>query len=303
MGIVSKCKTALRNPDKIQPYLVEHIFRMWGYINWEILDKGVDVMDSDWDNLIILDACRYDDFENQFVEFELEGQLTKVISNGSASEQFLRKNFDREKFPDTVIVSSNGFLSRINAEFYAVYRQYENKEYKKPYFPELDGADLQTTHPEKTVELAKKAHFENPNKRIIIHFYPPHVPHYTPIAKEMRKKGMDVREALKNGDLSIEKGRQSYRENLDCVLRYTEELVQYLPGKTVITADHGNLFGEYGLLMHPGKTYVPELVQVPWLEIESENRKQIKTGDKTESTGEMTVDIKESLRDLGYIDI
>jgi glucan phosphoethanolaminetransferase (alkaline phosphatase superfamily) len=35
--------------------------------------------------------------------------------------------------------------------------------------------------------------------------------------------------------------------------------------RAVITADHGECFGEYGLYGHHGWTPVPELVQVPWV--------------------------------------
>ncbi|MFQ5885465.1 MAG: hypothetical protein ACE5IO_10250, partial [Thermoplasmata archaeon] len=51
---------------------------------------------------------------------------------------------------------------------------------------------------------------------------------------------------------------------LDWVMR----LVQVLKGRVVITSDHGNLFGEYGLFRHPRGLYLPELTQVPWLELQ-----------------------------------
>lgn len=39
-----------------------------------------------------------------------------------------------------------------------------------------------------------------------------------------------------------------------------------LPGKKVITADHGEAFGEGGNYGHPEKSIHPVLVEVPWFE-------------------------------------
>jgi hypothetical protein len=39
-----------------------------------------------------------------------------------------------------------------------------------------------------------------------------------------------------------------------------------------ITADHGNLFGEWGLYGHPMHTPVPALLRVPWAETTARDR-------------------------------
>ena len=72
--------------------------------------------------------------------------------------------------------------------------------------------------------------------------------------------------------LGVEKLRRAYEENLKLVLSYVNELVSYLrrEGLVVITADHGELLGERGLFGHPERVRVPELVEVPWLEISSD---------------------------------
>lgn len=62
--------------------------------------------------------------------------------------------------------------------------------------------------------------------------------------------------------------RQAYEENLRIVLSYAAKLVQHLKGKIVVTADHGELLGEKGLYGHPPCKRFPELIEVPWLEIE-----------------------------------
>jgi hypothetical protein len=84
-------------------------------------------------------------------------------------------------------------------------------------------------------------------------------------------------------------------------------LIERLDGKTVITADHGNLVGErlspvpvkgYG---HPGYLRKDELVLVPWMELEYDSRREIVAESPAEDTAQPEVD-KEKLEALGYIE-
>lgn len=138
---------------------------------------------------------------------------------------------------------------------------------------------------------------------MIVHFLPPHVPHYTDIAREVRKRGYSIRSAFVRGELSTELVRRSYKENTKFVLEYAGQLANNIPGKSIITSDHANLFNEYGIKMHPRKVYAPELVRVPWFEINTNERREINRGNHVEYTSEMTEKNKDNLRNLGYIDI
>lgn len=62
--------------------------------------------------------------------------------------------------------------------------------------------------------------------------------------------------------------RRIYKSNLEIALRYVAKLVRKLSGHIVVTADHGELLGEYGMYGHPPGRRLPELIEVPWLEIE-----------------------------------
>lgn len=68
-----------------------------------------------------------------------------------------------------------------------------------------------------------------------------------------------------------------YEKNLRHVAVYARELVNYLSGKIVITTDHGELLGENGEYDHRPEYYTPQLVEVPWLELEGggESREDI----------------------------
>lgn len=72
---------------------------------WEY-EEPTNVMEEDWDNLIILDACRYDSFVDMN---NISGQLDSIISVSSTSPEFMEKTFKEREFHDTVCVSANGF--------------------------------------------------------------------------------------------------------------------------------------------------------------------------------------------------
>jgi len=74
---------------------------------------GVDIFGSDWDNLIILDACRYDMFHDQS---ELPGQLETRDSRGSTTTEFLSANFTDRDLTNTVYVTANPQLYRHASE-------------------------------------------------------------------------------------------------------------------------------------------------------------------------------------------
>jgi len=59
-----------------------------------------------------------------------------------------------------------------------------------------------------------------------------------------------------------------YEENLRIALESVAELVEELDGTVVVTADHGEAFGEGGVWEHHIETHIPPLMEVPWLEVE-----------------------------------
>jgi hypothetical protein len=59
-----------------------------------------------------------------------------------------------------------------------------------------------------------------------------------------------------------------YEENLRLVMESVAELVADLDGRVVVTADHGEAFGEQGVWEHHVGKHIPVLVEVPWLELD-----------------------------------
>lgn len=273
---------------------------------------GVDFVEEDWDNLLILDGCRYDAFEERLPEYDLEGDLQRRTSRGSATWEFLRGNFHGKRLDDVVYVTASTIL-------------YQGSVFRDDIEVELhDVVDVWTsgieygedgTPPWNVAQQARTANEEYPNKRLVIHFVQPHAPYLGELGREefpdFRPNPLSERfRGLI--DTPEETLRAVYRENLALVLEEVEDLVPELTGKTVITADHGMLLGErekpfpiksFG---HPGNIYVDKMVTVPWFVIEGERRKRIVAGSAGDEyakkrTDQLDEKARDHLEQMGYL--
>ncbi len=78
---------------------------------------------------------------------------------------------------------------------------------------------------------------------------------------------LDPLDVVRNG--TREAAMDLYEENLRIVLESVADLIPKLDGRVVVTADHGEAFGEEGVWEHHIETHIPPLVEVPWLEVET----------------------------------
>ena len=277
-------------------------------------EPPVHILDEDWDNLIILDACRYDQFEKIN---NINGELKAKNSLGSATPEFLRNNFAHRTASDTVYVTANPMYQAegLNNIFHDVVDVWESDW----------DAENNTVHPEKVVKRSVEAYEAYPNKRLLIHFMQPHCPFigaksgekldhagfedtfYRAKGENKKRQKAKVWEMLRKGDVSKSTVEYEYDENLRLVLGYTKELIDIFDERTIITSDHGNLLGEgvgvfkkpmYG---HPANVYKKELRKVPWLVIKRESRKNIITGSVSEPNSRDSQLVEDRLSDLGYV--
>lgn len=77
---------------------------------------------------------------------------------------------------------------------------------------------------------------------------------------------LDPADLVKNG--TREAAMELYEENLRIALESVADLIPELDGRVVVTADHGEAFGEEGVWEHHIETHIPALMEVPWLEVE-----------------------------------
>ena len=245
-----------------------------------------DIMDADWDVLILLDACRYDYFERTI---DLEGELKPIVSPGAHSWEFMRNAFVGNKFHDTVYVTANPHAQKLDKDiFYTI----EN-------ILDAWNSEIGTVPPEEVVKTALEANDKFPNKRLIIHFMQPHEPHMGPTAEKIRERveltgwdkhhgnpekkvdldGVHTWQAVKDGTVSIEEVRRSYSESLEIVIDHASDLIDGIDGRTVISSDHGEMLGERGVIQrrfgHPHDIYCPELRVIPWFISPSDTRRTV----------------------------
>lgn len=255
---------------------------------------GIDVFEEDWDNLIILDACRYDEFDRLN---PLPGETQSRESRGAMSAEFVEGNFTEKQLHDTVYVSSNRFYERLRDEIGAELHDYVPVE--------LDAPDVPSSLPETVTEAALAADKQYPDKRLMIHYMQPHQPYFGPNSDHLENTP-DIRETMRVNQMTHDEVVAAYRDNLRYVLDHVEELLGELRGKTVVSADHGELLGErerpipikyYG---HPRGVYTEELVEVPWHVYEDGSRKDVVAEPPVESQEAIDESVDEKLRDLGY---
>ncbi len=222
--------------------------------------------DMEWDVLIVLDACRWDAF------CEIYGKKVPFIcSPGTWTGDWVKENFvygpNTGTLEDVLVVTGSPW----NAPAY-----YEMNGWTYPFKDCIsvfvDGWDerLHTVLPATLTEACRKAVSEYHPKRLLVHFMQPHMPwiDYVQTHKITTDLVNDIWDMVEDGRIPLLEARKAYEENLKLVLKEVWKLVAQLDGKIVITSDHGNLFGEYGLFGHPARIGVPELVKVPWLELE-----------------------------------
>ena len=272
----------------------------------------VNALEEDWDNLIMLDACRYDTFAELST---LPGKLDWKLSTASATMEWVRKTIGDRQFHDTVYVTANPRINRCEGQFHKIIPVWKN---------EWD-TELKVVTPDILTEITIDISEKYPKKRIITHFMQPHIPFIGGFGQSQigiydgTTKGVDRALGneyspntepyvlLEKGELDQEVIRKAYKENLQIVLDEVKKLLETLHGKSVVTADHGEMFGEIGwpspfkIYGHKNRSPAKSLLKVPWLEYTNGDRREITGEVHPNSDQEIDDDkIEERLEYLGY---
>jgi hypothetical protein len=263
-------------------------------------NDGFYIFNEQWDNLILLDACRYDIFKEECHKIQIDGKIEERKSRGSHTTTFLKENFPKRKYNDIVYITANPYVNKLVG----------NKVFKvvSVWLDDWDDK-YHTVLPETMYQRTLEELSSYPEKKFIIHFMQPHYPYigynlgfrYLDDLKESIIAGKTRKELKKNkqnffrfygidlySKIEIDSHFELYRSNLRKVLPYVKKLANQLPGKTVVSADHGEALGEYLHPLVPIKIFghnecfrMPVLINIPWLVLES-NRNSIDNIHKIE---------------------
>ncbi len=231
------------------------------------LPYGTDVYEREWDVLVVLDACRADLLQSVAPEFDFLGDVDTLRSVGSSSSEWLENTFEgNPETGRTVMVTGNTWTDRyLTADAFGAL----DEVWKYAW-----DDDLGTVPAEAITDRAIALAREREPDRLVVHYMQPHHPFVPePLSGDdgMARTGSHSSESnpwilLRRGDVSAEAVWSAYEANLRYVLPEVATLVEDVAGRVAITADHGNLFGEWGLYGHPMHTPVPALLTVPWVE-------------------------------------
>lgn len=309
MYSIDDLKLAVRNPREVMMELNARY--CWWRNGCKYNPDGIDILSKDWDFLILLDALRADDFMKLNT---LPGDLSIKESKGGGTVEFLHGNFKGRDITDTVYVTGNpqfeAHYEELNAKFHAVDHVWKRKW----------DDENKTVQPAVMAQATIQAAEEYPNKRIISHFVQPHEPFIGPIADKHNLEGWidpdrthswkDVaNEAIQNVFSKRDQAlyRQAYRENIELALPHVKSIFNSADGKIVVTSDHGEMFGERASPIpikydsHRIGCHTEALLDVPWLEYSTGNRREIQSGSSEFTKNDPGEEVSDRLQDLGYL--
>ncbi|WP_345785410.1 hypothetical protein [Halorubrum distributum] len=233
------------------------------------LDYGTNAFDREWDALVVLDACRADLLRLVAPDFGFLGAVETVRSVGSSSSEWLENTFPgRPETARTAMVTGNTWTDRyLDADAFAAL-----DEVWKYAWDGESGTVPAAAVTDRAISLAR----ERDPDRLVVHYMQPHHP-FVPDPLDgddgLARTGSHSNAGnpwvlLRRGEVSVERVWTAYEANLRHVLGEVESLAANVDGRIAVTADHGNLFGEWGLYGHPMHTPVPALLKVPWATVD-----------------------------------
>lgn len=255
---------------------------------------GTDVVAADWDVLVVLDACRYD----LLAAADLDGRLRQRRSRGSHTVEWLWGNFVDRRLHDTVYVTAN-----VQPH---VYRQGLELHHVEHAWVEGFDEDRGTVPAAATTDAALAAAERFPKKRLVVHYLQPHYPFVE--GPTFEHGTMAFWDAVAAGEIEASAAdlRAWQAATLEQALPAVRRLLDGVAGRAVVTSDHGTALGErvgpvpvreWG---HPWGIYADPLVTVPWLVVDGESRRAVRSDPPPEESNYDETAVREQLAALGY---
>ncbi|MFC7135345.1 MULTISPECIES: hypothetical protein [Salinibaculum] len=315
----------LRHPIKALKHLFDSIYRDGVLTASSRSLLGTNIYTCDWDLLIILDTCRLDALKLVASEYDFltPNKIETATSVGGSTLEWTANTFThhfRDEIVSTGFVSANGWPRRILREGYNPEQQLDMSVLPKfwstvsesdlgvhiPAWKYGPGRGAESDQPQASAEtvvdfvirLGREQEFD----RVIAHLIEPHYPYVgaleqrgdIPVSKFGVLPWRHV-ESKKDIDLLWDLYIQELRIGLDSIERL---LNNFDAERVLITADHGEAFGELGVFGHNTGSLHPKVRQVPvtWTTADDHGSYH---PPKYEEDQNMTVE--QNLEALGYL--
>jgi hypothetical protein len=274
-------------------------------------NNSTNIYEKDWDVLLILDACRYDLFQEVINNYDFILSDDYIYSTGSSSDEWMKNTFIPE-YQDEISKTSY-ITGNIFSEYHLDGDNFYNMvELWKEFWDEEE----QTIPPNYLTDYAIQEYRNNNPEKMIVHYMQPHQPFIgsdvdlsnTKTRKDVNQKKNEwdkfnkgVLHMLRDGELEHDAVWKAYKDNLEFVMNEVDKISNNLDcDKLIITADHGNSFGENGIYGHPAGVPTESLRKVPWIEIETEDKKTVDPDIDNNEVSISNDKINERLENLGY---
>lgn len=268
-----------------------------------IYDSGTPVFSLDWDVMLVLDACRVDLMRELTGEYDFIEKVGTLRSVGSSSGEWMRHNFTSE------------FLSAMSETAYVCANVHTHGNDAVDAFGYLDEVwrygweeAYQTIPAETVTDRTIAVGRESNHNRMLVHYMQPHHPFVesdledAPAGRpgdDLNK--MSVWNHLEAGHVDRTTVWEAYLDNLRYVLDQVETVLENVDADTVlITSDHGNAMGEWGVYGHPSGLPLSVLREVPLVEASATDSGDYEPTVEPEGVGEQAP--QDKLRALGYVD-
>ena len=258
------------------------------------------IYDEEWDLLVVLDGCRYDLLTEVSDEYNFVSNSSPRYSPASSSSEWLEANFIPQ------------YSNEMESTAYITGNPYTQEVLDRSKFATLDEVwryawdqSRGTTPPRPLTDRTIRLFRAGSPRRCIVHYMQPHFPALSnpelggKVERDRNAWINSVWDQLKRGNLERSVVWKAYRQNLRDVLDELTLLLENVDAeRVVITADHGNGFGEDGIYGHPSIAVHNALREVPWVRTSAHDSGTHEPATH-ETEDEQSLD--EKLSALGYV--
>jgi len=326
---LNNLKKGLENPSRILDELVLDVYRTPAIALNSVRTIGTNVFDENWNVLILLDTARVDALREVAPEYDFIDEVDSIWSVGGASAEWLARTFNKDHADE---IGNTAFLSaQSHVQEILDTKVHENGDRPLPFktlrtIPSVDidqlgkveylfnfetigeegpfGHTEGNTPPRYVTDRGITVGRDHDFDRLMLQYHQPHTPWFSQALEEGRNLKYHEYDwwnyYYDTGDIgSI---WEAYMSDLRYVLDDIEILLDNLDaGRVVITADHGEAFGEYGVLGHKLGSLHPQIRKVPWIVTSAEdNQTHEPTVEEPDNSKMSREELDSQLEALGY---